>query len=149
MVDGGGVTPSPIDIAVGRGGILSRVFEPERAETLFQPRIQAFLTAPIEQFGKYGIHERFEMVRVAYGRSAKSVPNVGEFAVFDAVETNVGHLARLLRSMPTNRQGAERGTFRLARKHQARASPYLKLGRVCEDAEGLTQPDAAQFLLQV
>ena len=92
-------TPSPIDIAGGRGGIFSGVFKPECAEALFQPRIQAFLTAPIEQFGKYRIHERFEMVRVTYGRAPKCVPDVGKFAVFDAVETNIGHPARLLRSM--------------------------------------------------
>ena len=60
--------PSPIDIAAGRFGIFFRVFKPERAESLFQPRIQAFLTAPIEQFGKYRIHERFEMVRVTSQR---------------------------------------------------------------------------------
>ena len=93
--------PSPIEIAAGRFGIFSRVFKPERAESLFQPRIQAFLTAPIEQFGKYRIHERFEMVRVTYSGASKGIPDVGEFAVFDAVDTNIGHPARLLRSLRT------------------------------------------------
>jgi hypothetical protein len=92
---------SPIDIAAGRFGIFFRVFKPERAESLFQPRIQAFLTAPIEQFGKYRIHERFEMVRVTYSGASKGIPDVGEFAVFNAVETNIGHPARLLRSLRT------------------------------------------------
>jgi hypothetical protein len=41
------------------------------------------------------------MIRVPDGRAPKGVPDVGEFAVFDAVETNIGHPVRLLRRMRT------------------------------------------------
>ena len=105
------LTLSPMDIAGSRCGIFPGVFKPERAEALFQPRIQAFFTAAIEQFGKDRIHQRFEMVRVAYGRASEGVPDIGELAVFDAVETNVGHPVRLLRSMSVRRLRFPRSTI--------------------------------------
>jgi hypothetical protein len=88
---------SPVGSTTGGGGVFSGVFKPERAKALLEPRIQTLFTAPIEQFSKHGIHERFEMVRVTYRRASKGVPDVGELAVFDAVEPNIRHPARLLR----------------------------------------------------
>ena len=89
--------PLTVSSAPGRGRIFLRVLEPERAEALFQPWIQALLPATIEQLGEDRVHERLEMVRVANSRAAERVPDVGKFAVFDAVETNIGHPARVLR----------------------------------------------------
>ena len=66
------VRVSPIATAGSSGGIFSGVFKPECADALFQPWIQAFLAAAIEQYGIYRVHERFEMIRVPYGRAPRA-----------------------------------------------------------------------------
>ena len=97
---------SPVGSTTGGGGIFSGVFKPERAKALLEPRIQTLFTAPIEQFSKHGVHERFEMVGVTYCRASKGVPDVCELAVFDAVEPNIRHRARLLRGARAGQLGA-------------------------------------------
>ena len=48
------------------------------------------------------------MVRVTHRCAAEGVPDVCEFAVFNAVEPNIGHCARLLRGSRTGSSALRR-----------------------------------------
>jgi hypothetical protein len=84
------------------GGVLLGIRQAERPESFFEPRFEA-LVAACDQFAKTLVHKPLKVIGVTSGGTAERVPDIGELAIFQALESDVTHAVALCKMCAARR----------------------------------------------